>query len=142
MISFTTIFSAPLHRWLIARGLAYPSWRECSLALAWAREQLSSTIETELVLPPNLAMLSRNNVIQAIQTSDCRTCTLLKKTIGWKGNFTGTLCCDKPIEQGEIVRGKPPFSDYISINGSVYFNELYVTKPLSEFWFHVNFNLH
>ena len=95
----------------------------------------------ELRLPPHLAVLSRGGVVHAIRSDNRRTCVLLKRTIGWKGNFTGTLCCDGPLAPDEIVRGHAAYADYVLLQGSVRFNELYVAKRLGEKWFHVYFDL-
>lgn len=135
------IVSALSHRWLVACGLAYPSWEECAEVLAWTAEQLPAGTESELALPLRLAGLSRRGVVQAIRSDDRRICVLLKRTIGWKDNFTGTLCCDGPLAPDEIVRGDVATADYVSLRGSVHFNELYVAKRLGEGWFRVYFAL-
>lgn len=140
VIAYGTV-SGLFHRWLVARGFAYPSWEECEQAVAWVSEQLPAGTEDTLPLPPRLAGLSRGGVIQASRSDNGRTCVLLKRTIGWKGNFSGALCCNGSLVLDEIVRGHAPYSDYISLHGSVHFNELYVAKRLGEGWFHVYFEL-
>jgi hypothetical protein len=135
------IVSDLIHRWLTARGLAYASWAECTQVLAWAAEELPAGAERELVLPPRLAELSRGGLALAIRGADGRACVLLKRTIGWKDNFTGTLCCDGPLAPDEIVCGHAAYGDYISLRGSVHFKELYVAKRLGEDWFRVYFDL-
>jgi hypothetical protein len=141
MVIIPGIVSALFHGWLVARGLVYPSWEECAQVLAWAVGQLPAGTESELALPPRLAGLSRGGVVQAIRSDNGRTCVLLKRTIGWKGNFTGTLCCDGPLAPEEIVRGHAAYADYVLLRGSIHFNELYVAKRLGERWLHVYFDL-
>lgn len=133
--------SGLFHRWLVARGLVYPSWEECAQVMGWAAERLPAGAESELPLPPSLKKLSCGGVIQAIRSENARTCVLIKRTIGWKGNFTGTLCCGGPLAPDEIVHGAYPSADYISLRGSAYFNELYVARRLGENWFRVYFDL-
>ncbi len=141
MVVVLGMVSGLFHRWLVARGLAYPSWEECAQVLAWVSEQLPVGTESELVMPLHLSRLSRGGVIQAIRSDNGRTCVLLKRTIGWKGNFSGTLCCNGSLAPGEIVPGCAPYADYISLHGSIHFKELYVAKRLGEGWFRVYFDL-
>lgn len=130
-----------VHRWLVGRRLAHPSSMECVEVLQWVAKTLPAGSEGELTLPPDLAGLSRGGVVQAARDRNSRTCVLLKRTIRWKGNFSGTLCCDREITPGEIVRGPAGNVDYLAINGSIRLKEVYVSKQLSDRWFHVYFDL-
>jgi hypothetical protein len=114
-----------VHRWFVARRLAYPSPAECAEVLQWVAKNLPAGSEAELTLPPGLAGLSRGGVVQAVRDRNSRTCVLLKRTIRWKGNFTGTLCCDKEIARAEIIRGDVKNADYLAIDGSIRLKELY-----------------
>jgi hypothetical protein len=139
------IASGAAHRWLVARGLADPSPAECAQVLAFVIEQeLPPGSDRELALPPRLHRLAHGGVVQAARKRDGGTCVLLKRHVGWKGNFTGTLFCDRPLAQGEIIRGNPLWSDYISLAGtrSPLFNELYVGRALDDRSFRVFFDLH
>ena len=115
--------------------------KDCRAVLAWAVAQnvaVGTTIE--LKLPPDLAHLSEAGVVQAAGLSVGHCCVLMKKSIGWKDNFAGILCCEASLNPGQIV-SPPTRVSYISLPGFGIFEELYISKRYSSKLFEVYFDL-
>src|SRR5688500_14213800 len=130
-----------LHHAMVALRIADPSWDECERTLAWVKSRdLPPGTAGRVALPLRLAGLSSVGTVDAVRTADGRTCVLLKSSIGWKENFTGTLCCDSPLRPEEIIE-RPNFPAYISLVGFPGFEELFLTEKRSDAWFRVHFDL-
>jgi hypothetical protein len=113
----------------------------CDAILGWvATLALPPGAARELEVPDEVASLKGRRVVHALRTADGRYFVLLKSVLGWKGNFEGTLCCDKPLRPDELVgaQGQRP---YISVGSVSPWQELYVRGRLSERRFKVYFDL-
>jgi len=114
---------------------------ECSSILAWVGDQnLPDDKAVELALPPHLSHASEDGKLHAARTRDGRLCVLLKKSIGWKGNFEGLLCCDSPLQQSELHETDTGLI-YLSLPGLGIFEEIYIKNANSETAFEVYFDL-
>jgi hypothetical protein len=114
---------------------------ECGGVLAWAAGQNVAAGEVvELTLPPALAHVSQGGVVHVARTGDGRHCVLLKKSVGWKENFEGLLCCDGALRPSEVVEPRTGAA-YISLPGLGIFEELYIRRRYSDLLFEVYFDL-
>ena len=118
---------------------------ECQKVINWVKEQnIPSHKACQLQLPPHLAGIAKENVVQAIHTRDNRYCVLLKTYIGYKQNFEGTFYSDSPLPESEI--GPSWYgNDCIYIEGEDSlkngFFELYVRNKLADGRLEVYYNL-
>ncbi len=81
----------------------------------------------EFRLPERLQQSTEQATVHALRTLDNRYCVLLKTAIGWKDNFEGALCCNKPLRTEEVLH-PPGGRPYISLEGFYPFEELYLRK--------------
>jgi hypothetical protein len=109
--------------------------------LAWVVTQhLLPGTDRDLVLPAPWEQVSHQGIIHAARTTDGRHCILLKRHVGWKGNFEGWFYCEKPLTSRELVE-LPTGIVLISLPGLGVFEELYVRQRRSDRLFEVYFDL-
>lgn len=114
---------------------------ECDAILNWVISQdFPQGAAVRLMLPDNLAENLATGYIDALKMGTHFHCALVKATIGWKDNFSGTLCCNKPLSPDYLVNDKSG-QTYISIPGFFAFEELYVSKNHGRGIYHVYFDL-
>lgn len=96
-------------------------------AMDWVKgEEIPEGAVREVQLPRELSHLSQDGKVHVAHLADGRRCVLLKKKIGWKGNFEGVFQCDRPLLPSEIVRRSPEEEPYICLAGYGLFEELYI----------------
>ncbi|MRG94642.1 hypothetical protein [Polyangium spumosum] len=106
-----------------------------------SRQDLEQGRVHEIGLPDSLVGLSHNGKIYAAHLPDGRRCLLLKKHVGWKGNFEGLFFCTRPLLREEFMsrdNGERPF---ICIQGYGLFEELYIRSSRDQSVFEVYFDL-
>ncbi len=114
---------------------------ECGAVLAWLRGRAIDEGAAVVVdLPPQFARAAQDGKAHAARTADGRLFLLLKKHIGWKDNFEGTLCADGPIAESELV-GAPNGRTYLALPGLGVFEELYVRNGFGAARFEAYFDL-
>jgi hypothetical protein len=113
----------------------------CDGLLAWAAGQdVAEGSTAELTLPPELARASHDGLAHVGRATDGRRFVLVKKSVGWKDNFEGRLCCDAPLRPGELVEPESG-APYVSLAGLGIFEELYVRSREGERRLEVYFDL-
>src|SRR5215470_7591447 len=114
---------------------------DCESIRAWATgQQIPKGTSTRSQLPSTLAHLTEDGSVEIAHTNDERFFILLKKKIGWKGNFEGVLYVDQGLKQSERIEPQSGGS-YISLPGFGIFEELYIRKQNSDQLFDVYFDL-
>ena len=113
----------------------------CNSVLRWVtRKNLPRGKVTRLELPENFSNRLASSQVDALRTENDLYCVLLKSSIGWKENFTGTLCCNRPLNPDQVIKDTPD-RIYISITGFFPFEELYLSKDHGNGKYHVYFDL-
>lgn len=108
----------------------------------WARSQSFELGSThDVLLPKELVAASIDGRAHVARLGDGRTCVLLKKSIGWKGNFDGLLQCDAPLLESEVISAPPAQRAYVTLVGYTPFEELYIRKRRNDRTFEVYFDL-
>jgi hypothetical protein len=109
--------------------------------LTWASAQpLTAGSSHQFALPARWAATSHGGTVNIGRSNDGRTCVLLKKQIGWKENFAGTVACDRPLLAKEVAADAKSRS-YMTLPGEGVFEELYISRRLSDHRFDVYFDL-
>ena len=113
----------------------------CNSVLKWIQHKyLARGMTATVNLPEYLSVGLATNHVEALRTNNDIYCVLLKNLIGWKENFEGTLCCNRPLEFDQIINEIPNRS-YISIEGFYPFEELYLRKDHGNGIYDVYFDL-
>jgi hypothetical protein len=111
--------------------------------LAWAAQQpLEPGATAAIPLPQPLRVASRESQVHVARLHDHNTCILLKKKVGYKGNFKGTLCCTRLLSTSEIIEDKAGGRSYVSLFGHGIFEELYIRRRVSSDTMTVYFDLY
>lgn len=130
---------------LVLGGLWW-RWKQGQLdrrVLAFAaQELLEPGTTTTISIPPPLRRTSRDGQVHVARLRDRNTCILLKKKIGYKDNFEGTLHCTRPFSTSEIIENEVSSRSYISLTGHGIFEELYIRRRVSLDVIRVYFDLH
>lgn len=115
--------------------------KQYAVVVEWVADQnLATSTSSELALPSEWKHLSSAGVIHVASTADGRHCILMKKQIGWKGNFEGLLYCDGPLHANEVIKPSSGVS-YITLAGLGIFEELYIRKQYNDQLFEIYFDL-
>lgn len=112
--------------------------------LAWAATQdVPAGTSRRLPLPPELEKQSEDRRATVARPDGRRLCVWVKTDIGYKENFEGLLFCDAPLEVGEYVDKpvEPEGAPYISLQGEMDFEELYVRKKIDDKSYEIYFDL-
>lgn len=127
---------------LAAVGCRAPaaSEAECASVMAWVAERAPAAGAHDMTLPDDLRASSHDGHVRVLVGADGRRCLLLKRQIGYKGNFEATLYCDAPLRPGELVE-RPDAPRTVSILGDVVFEELFVREAHGDRRFSVYFDL-
>ncbi len=113
----------------------------CDSVLRWVtNKNLTRGQVTRLQLPENISFRLASSQVDALRTTNNLYCVLLKNSIGWKENFTGTLCCNQPLHPEQIIKNMLNRS-YISITSFFPFEELYLSKDHGNGRYDVYFDL-
>jgi hypothetical protein len=96
-------------------GVSEADCRKISTWLA-TRNLQPGTQENDLALPANLEKLSANGRVHAAKLPSGRLCFVLKRSIGYKGNWTGIAWCDGAPDAGavkgnQLTLGDPPLEE-------------------------------
>jgi hypothetical protein len=121
------------------------SLSECQKVINWVKEQkIPANTVCQLQLPPHLAGIAKENVVQVIHTRDNRYCILLKTYIGYKKNFEGIFYSDNPLPEDEIEPSWDNyfFREYEGENSCKYdFYTLHIRNNLDDGRWEVYYNL-
>ncbi|MCY1061117.1 hypothetical protein [Nannocystis sp. SCPEA4] len=135
-------------RWLVlgvlfaaASCLVPASEAECAAVMTWVAGQALPAGAHDRTLPDTLGASSQDGRVRVLVGPDGRRCLLLKRQIGYKDNFDGTLYCDAPVRSDEVVE-RPGGPAIVSIAGDAEFEELYVRTRHGDRHFAVYFDLH
>jgi hypothetical protein len=76
----------------------------------------AGTQQNDVALPANLARLSANGTVHAAKLPSGRLCFVLKRSIGYKENWTGIAWCDGAPDPGavknnQLTLGDPPLEE-------------------------------
>ena len=101
---------------------------DCAAVLHYVQGQDLPRGETKrFVLPKALETGLVSERVDVLRTVQGLVCVLLKTTIGYKENFEGRLCCNKPLSPEQMVT-LPSGKSYLTIPGYYPFEELYLKK--------------
>lgn len=108
----------------------------------WARTaSVKPGTVAEFPLPADLAAESADGKATVAGFPGGERCVLLKKEIGWKGNFAGVVFATRPLGGGDVVPD-PGGRPYLSLAGYGIFEELYIKATRSPRHFEVYFDLY
>ncbi|HZL38044.1 MAG TPA: hypothetical protein VFC78_22200 [Tepidisphaeraceae bacterium] len=111
--------------------------RKCDLLATWVKTTHPAGAYPSIALPAGFADMSEDHTVNAVVLPDGRVVLLLRTSLGWHHNWSGTVYCTTPLQSadfGQDANGRPT----INIKG---LDDHYITEKASNHLYHVAFDL-